>query len=82
MNQSLMAYPERRFCSSCFAAFLEAALVASLVGPLVACSKPPEAKPTANLSAYNHTPDYIHQYYVNDQWGGNSWAYGGFERWR
>jgi Protein of unknown function (DUF3304) len=77
MNQSLMAYPERLFRSSCFAAFLKAALMASLVGPLVACSKPPEAKPTANLSAYNHTPEYIHEYYVNDQWGGNSRAYGG-----
>lgn len=31
----------------------------------------------AQLSAYNHTGDYIHQYYVNGQGGGNSRAYGG-----
>ena len=29
------------------------------------------------LSAYNHTGDYIHQYYVNGRGGGNSRAYGG-----
>jgi hypothetical protein len=44
---------------------------------LLACSKPAAEEMTANLSEYNHTPDYIHQYYVNDQWGGNSRAYGG-----
>lgn len=45
---------------------------------LAACSKPAASdKLTANLSAYNHTPDYIHQYYVDDEWGGNSRAYGG-----
>jgi hypothetical protein len=34
-------------------------------------------KMTAQISPYNHTPDYIHQFYVNDQGGGNSFAYGG-----
>lgn len=57
--------------------------VAALVAPLPACSKEPKSgdlkaeQMTAQLSAYNHTPDYIHQYYVNDQGGGNSRAYGG-----
>jgi hypothetical protein len=60
----------------CFAILLGAAL-------LVACSKQPTGKAsktdqmTAQLSAYNHTPDYIHQYYVDGQGGGNSYAYGG-----
>ena len=51
--------------------------------PLAACSKKPGEgelradQMTANLSAYNHTPEYIHQYYVDGQGGGNSRAYGG-----
>ena len=58
-------------------------VVAALTLPQLACSKQPkdgELRPdqmTAQLSAYNHTPDYIHQYYVDDQGGGNSRAYGG-----
>jgi Protein of unknown function (DUF3304) len=59
-------------------------LVAALsVAPLGACSKQPKdggLRPdqmVAQLSAYNHTPDYIHQYYVDGQGGGNSYAYGG-----
>lgn len=35
------------------------------------------AMATANLSAYNHTPNYIHRYSVNGQFGANSFAYGG-----
>jgi Protein of unknown function (DUF3304) len=52
-------------------------LTVGLAGLLLACSKPAAEKITANLSPYNHTPDYIHQYYIDGQWGGNSWAYGG-----
>ncbi len=58
-------------------------VVALGVVPLAACSKQPKEQGlradqmTAQLSAYNHTPDYIHQFYVNDQGGGNSRAYGG-----
>ena len=47
--------------------------------PLVACSskeRAPESH-SANLSAYNHTGDYIHQFYVDGQGGGNSQPYGG-----
>jgi hypothetical protein len=72
-----MQFATARHRVSWFAVLAKAYLAAALVGPLAACSKPPEAKPTANLSAYNHTPDYIHQYYVDGQWGGNSYAYGG-----
>lgn len=32
---------------------------------------------TARISPYNHTPDYIHQLYVDGYSGGNSYAYGG-----
>ena len=38
------------------------------------------AKPdkiSANISGYNHTPGYIHEFYVNDSWGGNVFAYSG-----
>lgn len=57
-------------------------LACALVVPLYACSKQGEGglrpdQATAQLSAYNHTPDYIHQYYVDGQGGGNSYAYGG-----
>ncbi|MDB0511939.1 DUF3304 domain-containing protein [Ralstonia solanacearum] len=47
---------------------------------LTACSKKddiPDDKATASITAYNHTPDYIHQFYIDDAWGGNSFAYGG-----
>ena len=63
--------------------WLPALAIAALVVPLLACSKEPKSgdlkadQMTVQLSAYNHTPDYIHQYYVNDQAGGNSRAYGG-----
>ncbi|MCD7100410.1 DUF3304 domain-containing protein [Stenotrophomonas sp. MMGLT7] len=32
---------------------------------------------TASISAYNHTEDYIHQFYVDGQGGGNSYPYEG-----
>ncbi len=50
-------------------------LVAGLV--LTGCGQAEETTATASMSAYNHTADYIHQYYINGQWGGNSFAYGG-----
>jgi hypothetical protein len=48
---------------------------------LLACNKeagglPPD-KTAAQITAYNHTPDYIHQFYVDDAWGGNVFAYVG-----
>lgn len=59
------------------------AVLLAVVLPLAACSKSPKDgelradQAMAKLSAYIHTPDYIHQYYVEGQWGGNSRAYGG-----
>jgi hypothetical protein len=59
------------------------AILLAVILPLAACSKSPKEgelradQAVASLSAYNHTPDYIHQYYVDGQWGGNSRAYGG-----
>ncbi|PJJ96080.1 hypothetical protein CO611_09160 [Lysobacteraceae bacterium NML03-0222] len=44
---------------------------------LTGCSQAEETTAIASMSAYNHTADYIHQYYINGQWGGNSRAYGG-----
>ena len=52
---------------------------------LAACSEDSQkpksaAKPepaVASLSGYNHTADYIHQYYVDGQGGGNVYAYEG-----
>lgn len=56
-----------------------ALLLVSVVMPLSACSQEGDLPPTAtaSLSAYNHTSDHIGQYYVDGQWGGNSYAYGG-----
>ena len=34
-------------------------------------------KASANISGYNHTEDYIHEFYVDGAWGGNVFAYGG-----
>lgn len=42
-----------------------------------ACKPAPPKMLGGNITAYNHTGDYIHQYYVDGQWGGNSFAYGG-----
>lgn len=58
---------------------LTAMTVASLCA-LTACATKPDPqndKATASITSYNHTPDYIHQFYVDDTWGGNSFAYGG-----
>ena len=47
---------------------------------LSACSKggdQSDDQATAQLSGYNHTAHYIHQFYVDDAWGGNVFAYGG-----
>ncbi|MFT3721597.1 DUF3304 domain-containing protein [Pseudorhodoferax sp.] len=58
-------------------------MAAFAVLPLVACSNSSgdgKTKPdqmVATISPYNHTPDYIHQFYVDGQGGGNSRAYGG-----
>jgi len=46
---------------------------------LAACSskgRAPESY-SANISPYNHTGDYIHQFYVDGAGGGNSRPYGG-----
>ena len=65
------------------AARARAALAAWLLVPLVACSKEPSSgglradQDVAQLSGYNHTADYIHQYYVDGQGGGNVYAYEG-----
>jgi hypothetical protein len=49
---------------------------------LLACAKGSDSRAedgpaNAQISAYNHTKDYIHQFYVDGTWGGNSFAYGG-----
>ncbi len=53
--------------------------LALLVLPLAACSGKERARESysANISAYNHTGDYIHQFYVDGAGGGNSRPYGG-----
>ena len=56
------------------------AVTAASLYALAACATKPdpvEGKATASITSYNHTPDYIHQFYVDDTWGGNSFAYGG-----
>ncbi|PPV04661.1 hypothetical protein XBLMG947_4129 [Xanthomonas bromi] len=62
--------------------WLSTLLLLSVLLPLGACSKPAGEQAdggmaTANISPYNHTGDYIHQLYIDGQWGGNSYAYGG-----
>lgn len=62
--------------------FFRTLLPLILVAPMVACSKNPEPglpadKMTAQITNYNHTEDYVHQFYVDGTWGGNSFAYGG-----
>lgn len=47
---------------------------------MAACSsaQPPDPDMAgARMRAYSHTGDYIHQYYIDGQYGGNSRAYGG-----
>lgn len=35
------------------------------------------AMSNGKIAAYNHTSDYIHQFYVDGAWGGNVYAYSG-----
>lgn len=52
--------------------------VALMVSAFTACSKEPlPDKLTAQISGYNHTDQYIHQFYVDGAWGGNVMAYTG-----
>jgi Protein of unknown function (DUF3304) len=53
---------------------------AAVLASLLACSggqSLPDDKTTAQISGYNHTGDYIHQFYVDGAWGGNVYAYDG-----
>lgn len=61
-----------------FRLFLRGMVLASLLLPAMACSQgglPPFA--SAQISPYNHTPDYIDEISIDGQGGGNSRAYGG-----
>ncbi|WP_170292279.1 DUF3304 domain-containing protein [Xanthomonas maliensis] len=50
----------------------------ALASLLSACkAEPASATAEAKISPYNHTEDYIHQLYVDGEWGGNSRPYGG-----
>lgn len=45
---------------------------------LTSCrAEPADDTAVAKISPYNHTEDYIHQLYVNGQWGGNSYPFEG-----
>ncbi|MDD1964724.1 DUF3304 domain-containing protein [Pseudomonas putida] len=46
---------------------------------LIGCEKKPKAiEPSfIKITGYNHTEDYIHQFYVDQGGGGNVFAYGG-----
>ena len=46
---------------------------------LIGCEeKPKVVEPSfINITGYNHTEDYIHQFYVDQGGGGNVFAYGG-----
>ena len=60
--------------------FSAAASAVVMLYVLTACATKPhpmDDKATASITSYNHTPDYIHQFYVDGTWGGNSFAYGG-----
>lgn len=59
-------------------------LLMPVCNPLLVClalascrAEPADDTAVAKISPYNHTADYIHQLYVNGQWGGNSRPYGG-----
>jgi len=58
---------------------LKLSLFVLVISLLSACNaeEPDKGPATAKISAYNHTADYIHEFYINDTWGGNSRAYGG-----
>ncbi|WP_235426666.1 DUF3304 domain-containing protein [Xanthomonas cerealis] len=51
--------------------------VLMLLSLLVSCKAEPSTTAEASISPYNHTEDYIHQLYIDGQWGGNSSPYGG-----
>jgi len=65
-----------RFCQSQLSYLF---IFLSLTLGLVGCDEKPNVTGPAYLtmSAYNHTEDYVHQYYIDGAWGGNSFAYGG-----
>lgn len=57
-----------------------AAIASTAVCILTACTTkvaPTDDEVAARITSYNHTPDYIHRFYVDGTWGGNSFAYGG-----
>ncbi|SEL94225.1 Protein of unknown function, partial [Pseudomonas agarici] len=58
---------------------LQAISVGLLITTLVGCGgeEPDKGPATASITAYNHTEEYIHRFFVDDTWGGNSRAYGG-----
>ena len=58
---------------------LKAFLFFLWVSALVGCNgdEPDKGPAIAQISAYNHTADYIHEFYINGRWGGNARAYGG-----
>lgn len=58
---------------------LQAVGTALLIATLMGCNgeEPDNGPAHASITAYNHTADYIHEFYVNGSWGGNSRAYGG-----
>ncbi|NWC11760.1 DUF3304 domain-containing protein [Pseudomonas agarici] len=58
---------------------LQAISAVLLITTLVGCGgeEPDKGPEYANITAYNHTSDYIHEFYINGSWGGNSRAYGG-----
>ncbi len=61
----------------CFGA---AAIASTAFCVLTACTTKPaptDDEVAASITSYNHTPDYIHQFYVDGTWAGNSFAYGG-----
>ncbi|WP_343123737.1 DUF3304 domain-containing protein, partial [Xanthomonas translucens] len=66
---------QTRSRSRCAVARLLIAL--SLLSLLAACKAEPSTTAEASISPYNHTEDYIHELYVDGQWGGNSYPYGG-----
>lgn len=84
MNQAHRDIASRHKCSvhRHVARWLHGLLLCAAMLPQAACSKSGDqpqdgGMATASISPYNHTGDYIHQLYVNGQWGGNSYAYGG-----
>ena len=55
---------------------------AALLLGLTACDRNDEGRLPADqiatsITGYNHTPDYIHRFYLDDAGGGNVRAYGG-----